>query len=112
MQLKSRQTQNEDIKEEVVTPKSEPTALETKEELSGQDEDDQNSDTLREELQRSRDEFPPHDSEDSLGPERVADELRQLTATHTQLTGSASTHESWGEEPQLQTQLTRCSRHT
>ena len=65
-----------------MTPKSEPTALETKEELSAQDAGDQDSDTLREELQRSRDEFPPHDSEDSLGPEHVADELRRLTAAH------------------------------
>ena len=54
--------------------------METKEELSEQDAGDQDSDTLREELQRSRDELPPHDSEDSLGPEYVADELRRLTA--------------------------------
>ena len=42
------------------------------------------SDGLREELQRSRDEFPPHDSEDSLGPEYVENE---------QMMGSASTRE-------------------
>ena len=48
------QSRNEDIKEEVVTPKSEPAALETKEELSEQDAGDQDSDALREELQRSR----------------------------------------------------------
>ena len=88
------QSRNEDIKEEVVTPKSEPAALETKEELSEQDAGDQDSDTLREELQRSRDEFPPHDSEDSLGPEHVAAELGRLTAAHSQMTGSASTRES------------------
>ena len=43
-----------------------------------QDVAEQDSDALREELQRSRDEFPPHDSEDSLGPEHIADELRRL----------------------------------
>ena len=75
------QSRTDYTKEEVATPKSEPTALDTKEELSEQDVDDQNSDTLREELQRSREEFPPHDSEDSLGPEHVADELRRLTDT-------------------------------
>ena len=64
--------------------------------MSEQDADDQNSDTLREELQRSRDEFPPHDSEDSSGPEHVADELRRLTEAHPQMTSSASTHESRG----------------
>ena len=31
-------------------------------------------------MQRSINEFPPHDSEDSLGPEYVADELRRLAA--------------------------------
>ena len=67
-----------------VTPKSEPAAVETKEELSEQDAGDQDSDTLREELQRSRNEFPPHDSEhDSSSPEHVADELRRLTAAHS-----------------------------
>ena len=78
-----------------MTPKSEPAALEPKEELSEQDAGDQDSDTLREELQ-SRDELPPHDSEDSLGPEHVADELRRLTAAHPQMTGSASTREPRG----------------
>ena len=52
--------------------------------------------TLCEELQRSRSEFPPHDSEDSLGPEDVADELRRLTSAHTQTTGSVSTREPRG----------------
>ena len=69
----------EEIKEEV-TPKSEPAAVETKEEQSDQDEGAQNSDVLHEELQRSINELPPHDSEDSLGPEHVADELRRLAA--------------------------------
>ena len=80
----------EEIKDEEVTPKSEPAAVETKEEQSEQDVGNQDSDALREELQRSRDEFPPHDSEDSLGPELVADELRRLAAEHPQISGSAS----------------------
>ena len=70
----------EDVKDEEVTPKSEPAAVEIKEELSEQDAGDQDSDALRKELQRSMDELPPHDSEDSLRPEHVADELRRLTA--------------------------------
>ena len=90
------QSRSENVKEEVTTPKSEPTALEPKEESDEQDADDQNSDTLREELQRSRDAFPPHDSEDSLGPEHVADELRRLTEAHAQMTGSTSIQESRG----------------
>ena len=79
-----------------MTPKSEPAAVETKEELSEQGAGDQDSDTLREEPQRSRNEVPPHDSEDSIGPEHVADELRRLTAAHSQTTGFASTREPWG----------------
>ena len=75
-----------------------------------QDAGDQDSDTLREELQRSREELPPHDSEDSLGPEYVADELRRLTTAHTQMTGSVSTHEP-REEPQLQMQLGKITAH-
>ena len=58
----------EERKDEEVTPKSEPAAVETKEESSDQDVGDQDSDNLHEELQRRIDEFPPHDSEDSLGP--------------------------------------------
>ena len=84
------QSRSEHVKEEVATPKSEPTALEPKEESAEQGADDQNSNILREELQRSRDAFPPHDSEDSLGPEHVADELRRLIEAHAQMTGSAS----------------------
>ena len=55
------QSRCENVKEEVTTPKSEPTALEPKEESDEQDAGDQISDTLREELQKSRDAFPPHD---------------------------------------------------
>ena len=46
---------------------------------------------MREELQRSREEFPLPDSEDSLGPERVADELTRLTAIHAPRKSSHST---------------------
>ena len=55
-----------------MTPKTEPAAANAKEEVGDQDSED-----LREELQRNLDAFPP-DSEDSIGPERVADELRRL----------------------------------
>ena len=79
-----------EIKDEEVTPKSELAAVETKEEPSEQDVGDQDSDTLREELQRNRDDFPPHDSEGSLGPEHMADELRRLVAEHPSVMGSAS----------------------
>ena len=65
----------EERKDEEVTPKSEPAAAEIKEEVGDQDSED-----LNEELRRHIDEFPPHDSEDSLGPEHVADELRRLAA--------------------------------
>ena len=58
-----------------MTPKSEPAAADTKEEVG-----DQDSEELSEELRRCRDEFPPHDSDDSLEPEQVADELRRLAA--------------------------------
>ena len=87
------QSRSDSVKDEVATPKLEPTA---KEELDEQDADGQDSDTLREELQRSRDAFPPQDSEDSLGPEQVADELRRLTEAHAQMTGSTSFHDSRG----------------
>ena len=63
----------EERKDEEVTPKSESAAAEVKEE-----EGDQDSEDLHEELRRRMDEFPPHDSEDSLEPEHVAEELRRL----------------------------------
>ena len=59
----------EERKDEEVTPKSEPATAEVKEE-----EGDQDSEDLNEELRGTIDAFPP-DSEDSLGPEHVADEL-------------------------------------
>ena len=80
------QTRKENVKSEVATPKLEPTV---KEELDEQDADGQAADTLREELP-NREEIPPPDSEDSLGPEQVVDELRRLTEAHAQMTGSTS----------------------
>ena len=77
-------------KDHIITPKSEPAAVATKEELSDQDDGDRNSDDLHEELQRAMDEFPPHDSEDSLGPEHVVDELRRRVADFPPAAGSAS----------------------
>ena len=58
----------EEMKDEEVTLKSKTAAVETKEETNDQDVNDQDSNALREELQRSRDEFPPHDSEDFFWP--------------------------------------------
>ena len=86
------QTRKENVKSEVATPKLEPTV---KEELDEQDADGQDADTLREELP-NREEISPPDSEDSLGPEQVADELRRLTEAHAQMTGSTSFHDSRG----------------
>ena len=82
----------EERKDEEVTPKSEPATVETKEELSDQDVGDQDSDNLREELQRRFDEFPPHDSEDSLGPEHVAEELRRLAIEFALVVESVPQH--------------------
>ena len=81
------------LKKGYFASKQGPRRLNAKEEVSEQDADDQDSDALREELQISRDEFPPHDSEDSLGPEHVENELRRLTAAHSQMMGTASTRE-------------------
>ena len=77
----------EERKEEDVTPKSEPAAVETKQESSDQDANDQDSDNLR------IDETPPHDSEDSLEPEHVADELRRLAAEFPPVVASVPQHE-------------------
>ena len=86
----------EERKDEDVTPKSEPATAEIKEESSNQDVGDQESDDLHEELQRRIEEFPPHDSEDSLGPEHVADELRRLATQFTPIVESAPQHEPRG----------------
>ena len=90
------QSRADRTKVEVETPKPESTTFDVKEELSEQEADDQTSEVLREELQRSREEIPPHDSEDSLGPEHVADELRRLTEAQAQMTGSIPPRKSGG----------------
>ena len=41
-------------------------------------------------------EVPSPDSEDSLGPEQVVDELRRLTEAHAQMTDSTPVHDSRG----------------
>ena len=71
-QDESQSRVKEERKDEEVTPKSEPAAADAKEEVG-----DQASEDLHEELQRNLDAFPP-DSEDSIGPKQVADELRRL----------------------------------
>ena len=60
-----------------------------------QDEDGRDADTWREELP-NREEISQPDSEDSLGPEQVADELRRLTGAHAPMTGSTSFHDPRG----------------
>ena len=84
----------EEVKEEQVTPESKPATVEAKEAPSEPGADDQDSDALREELQRSGDMLPPVDSEDSPGPERGADELRRLMAAQAQLASSYSANDS------------------
>ena len=78
----------EERKDEEVTPKSEPAAADIKEEIG-----DLSSEELNEELLRNRDAFPP-DSEDSLGPEDVADELKRLAATFPPVVDSDPQRES------------------
>ena len=75
---------------DAVTPKLESPTLDVKEKLR-EPEDEQNHDALRDEVQENR-EIPPHDSEDSLSPECVADELRRLTETRAQA-ASATPHQ-------------------
>ena len=74
----------EEIKEEPATSESKPTTVEVKEPTSDSSADDQDRQALREELRRNVDAFPPSDSEDSPGPERVAGELRRLMAARIQ----------------------------
>ena len=65
--------------------------LDAKIEVSEPDLKEQNSDALCEEAQEGQGEIPLHDSEDSLGPERIADELRRLTEAQAQ-SASATPH--------------------
>ena len=83
----------EEIKDEEATPKLELEAVDVKEEPSERDAGARESDTLREELPRDGSEIPPYDSEDSLGPEQVANELRRLTEAHSQMMGTDSIRE-------------------
>ena len=88
------QTRESLAKVEVVTPKLESPTLDVKEELGEQEADDQKFEVPQDELPRNREEVPPHDSEGSLDPEHVADELRRLTEAPAQLLGSVSPHGS------------------
>ena len=97
------QSRTDQVKSEATTPKLESPTLDVKEELSEPEAIEQNPDALREEVQENR-ETPPHDSEDSLSPERVADELRRLTETQAQ-TVSATPYQVLRKEPQLQIPL-------
>ena len=66
------QSRDDQVKTEVVAPKVKPPALDVKEELSDTEVKEENtSDPVREETQEDVENAPPHDSEDSLDPERV-----------------------------------------
>ena len=88
-QDESQSRVKEERKDEEATPKSELAAAEIKEEVGDQDSED-----LNEELRTHIDESPLHDSEDSLGPEHVADELRRLAAEFPPVVDSVSQRES------------------
>ena len=82
------QTRTEQVKSEVPIPKLEPPTLDVKEEMNKPEAKEQLPDVSPEEMQGSR-ETPPHDSEDSLSPERVADELKRLAEAQAQSTSNA-----------------------
>ena len=108
------QSRTDQVKSEATTPKLESPTLDVKEELGEPEANEQSPDALREEGQESR-EIPPHDSEDSLSPEHVADELRRLAETQAQAAsatyqgseeGATAPNSAWNwEEPQLQIPL-------
>ena len=70
-----------------MTPKSEPATEEIKEEVGDRDSEDSKE-------AAEAHEFPPHDSEDSLGPEHVADELQRLIAEFPLVVESVPQRES------------------
>ena len=76
------QSRVEQATSEVPILKLEPPTLDAKEEMDEPDANEQTPDTMKEEVQDNK-ETQPLDSEDSLSQERVADELRRLTETHT-----------------------------
>ena len=87
------QSRTDQVKSEAPIPKLELPTLDVKEEESEPEAKEQIPDTLQEEVQENR-EIPPHDSEDSLSPERVADVLRRLTEPQAQLTSAAPHQDS------------------
>ena len=72
------QTRTDQVKLEALPPKLELSTLDVKEEVGEPDANEQIPDAVKEEVQDDR-EIQPHDSEDSLSQERIANELRQLT---------------------------------
>ena len=87
------QSRTDQAKSEAPISKLESPTLDVKEEASEPEAKEQIPDTLREEVQENR-EIPPHDSEDSSSPERVADELRWLTEPQAQITSAAPHQDS------------------
>ena len=87
------QTRTEQVKSEVPMPKLESPTLDVKEEVSEPETKEQLPDILPEGIQGNR-ETPPHDSEDSLSPECVADELMRLAETQAQSVSNAPNQSS------------------
>ena len=86
------QTQVNQVKTEVATTEVKPSTLDVKEELSEPEVKEENCvDPTREEAQESKENAPLTDSEDSLDPERVAEELSRLSGTQVPMV-SVSTH--------------------
>ena len=81
------QTRADQVKSEAPIPKLELPTLDVKEEVNESEAKEQFPDILPEEVPTSR-ETPPHDSEDSLSPGCVADELKRLAEVQAQSTSN------------------------
>ena len=87
------QTRVDQVKTEVATTEVKPPTLDVKEELSEPEVKEENCvDPTREEAQESKENAPLPDSEESLDPERVAEELGRLSGTQVLRMVSVSTH--------------------
>ena len=84
----SHRSRTDQVKLEASPPKLEIPTFDVKEEVGEPDANEQIPDTVKEEVQDDR-EIQPHDSEDSLSQERVANELRRLTEIQAHATGDA-----------------------
>ena len=100
------QTRTEQVKAEVPIPKLESPMLDVKEEVSETETQEQLPDILPEEIRGNR-ELPPHDSEDSLSPECVADELRRLAEAQSTSNAPNESSEEWSHSFSFHLKLTR-----